>query len=411
MTLFGGLFERRGLNDPTVPLTNTSLVDWLSGQANDSGVRVTEKTAFSNPAVFRAIALLTGTCASLPLLTYTRGTRDPVAVPLLDEPNPAMTSYEFWELVYLHRYTFGNSYSLKVRDGANRVRELWPLPPGSTKAFAVAKSDANPAGRLFEVAKVGGGTDVLSPNEVMHIKGLSLDGVTGMSPIRLHAQGIGMSMAAEKYGAKLFSSGQLMAGILQSDARIDETKADELAARWRAKVSGLQRAHDIVVLGSGAKFQPIAMPNTDAQFLESRKFQVIEVARMFGIPPHLLMDVERSTSWGTGIEQQQIGLVNFTLKADLTRAEQRVTREVTPAGVEAKYKIRDLQRGDAAARSLYYQMMRNTGAFSANDILGEEDLPGIGAAGDTRLEPMNMQAVGSSAAGDTSKGAGDAADQ
>jgi len=118
-------------------------------------------------------------------------------------------------------------------------------------------------------------------------------------------------------------------------------------------------------------------------------------------PIDLLMDVERSTSWGTGIEQQQIGLVNFTLKSEITRAEQRVTKDVLPAKVEARYKIRDLQKGDAAARALYYQMMRNTGAYSANDILADEDLPGIGPTGDTRLEPMNMQPVGSSAAGDS----------
>jgi HK97 family phage portal protein len=213
-------------------------------------------------------------------------------------------------------------------------------------------------------------------------------------------------MAAEKYGAKLFSSGQLMAGILQSDEKITEAKADELAARWRSKTSGIGRAHDVVVLGSGAKFQPIQMPNSDAQFLESRKFQVIEVARMFGIPPHLLMDVERSTSWGTGIEQQNIGFVTWTMKAELARVEQRVTKELTAAGTEARYKVRDLLRGDAAARATYYQIMRNIEAMSVNEVRDDEDMPGIGPEGDKYEAPTQLQAVGA-AAGETSKGAGD----
>ena len=400
MTLLGRMFERRGLNDPVVPLSSAALVDWLSGTVNDSGMRVTEKTALSMPAVWRAVSIIASTCAGLPLEGYEPGSREPSqGISILEEPNGdfndggIFTAMEFWELEYVHQLCWGNAYARKNRDGSGAVVSVDPIPPWAVKVGRVKKSDRYPWGKVFEVQLEGGGTETLTPYEVLHLPGLGYDGVTGVSPIRLAAQGIGMALASEKYGAKLFSSGSLMSGILQTDQRLDQTRADELSARWRAKVAGLNRAHDIVVLGSGAKFQPIMMPNTDAQFLESRKFQVIEIARMFGIPPFMLMDVERTTSWGTGIEQQQLGFITHTLKPYLNRVEQRVSRELLPGKMRAKYNLDDLLRGDSAARSAFYVAMRNIGVFSRNDIRAKEDMSPI-PGGDDYIVPLNMAPAG-----------------
>jgi HK97 family phage portal protein len=402
VTLFERAFSRgmetRGLNDPVVPLTAASLVDWLSGTVNDSGMRVTEKTAFGMPAIYRAVALIAGGCAAVPLQGYDRQDHLlKVDLPVLAQPDPSRTSFEFWEYAYTCLMTWGNFYAFKLMNPRGEVQSLFPIPPDRVKVGMVkaAESAGNPTGKLFVVADGSGGERTFTPSEVMHIPGLGYDGVTGVSPIRLAAQGIGTALAAEKYSAKQFSSGSLMAGILQTEQRISPEQADELSARWRSKVAGLARAHDIVALGSGAKFQPVQFPNTDIQMIETRKFQVVEIARIFGIPPHMLGDVEKSTSWGTGIEQQSIGFVTYTLKPWLTRVEQRVSLEVTPDTSFAAYNLNSLMRGDSAQRSAYYTAMRNIGALNADEIREEEGLPPLpDGAGKTYLTPLNMGAAG-----------------
>jgi HK97 family phage portal protein len=151
------------------------------------------------------------------------------------------------------------------------------------------------------------------------------------------------------------------------------------------------------VLDSGASFKPITMPNTDAQFLESRQFQVVEVARMFGVPPFLLMSTEKSTSWGTGLEQQAQGWVTFDLAPTwLAPTEQRITKELLPADQYAKYALQGLLRGDSSSRATFYRAMRDIGAFSANDIRALEDMPPIvGPEGDAYLQPTYMAPLGS----------------
>jgi HK97 family phage portal protein len=163
-----------------------------------------------------------------------------------------------------------------------------------------------------------------------------------------------------------------------------------------SKVSGYQNSHEIAVLDSGAAFHPVAMPNKDAQFLESREFQVVEIARMFGVPLFLLMETAKSTSWGTGLEQQALGWVTFDLGPMwLTPTEQRVTKELLPANEYASYRLTKLLRGDSAARATFYRAMRDVGAWSANDILDHEDMPPLpGPEGDLRLQPLYMAPLG-----------------
>lgn len=392
MTLLSGLFERRSIENPALPLTSAALVEYLdSGYDNDSGVNVTETSALAMPAVWRAVNLIAGTAATLPLKTYKTGTKERAVVRLLENPHPDMPPNELWELSYAHRLLWGNSYFRKVRNPAGNLTWLLPIPPAAVKVGRVKKDPDMMSGKVYEVQLDDHTRAAWTDFEVLHIPGFGYDGVCGVSPIRLARQSIGLALAAEKTGARQFGNGNMMSGILQSEQRLDNEQAQRLKERWRQSVQGLANSHDIAVLGSGAKFQPVTMPNSDAQFLESRRFQVSEIARWFGIPPHMLFDVEKSTSWGTGIEQQSIGFVTFTLRQWLVRTEQRVTREATPPGVYAEYAVEGLLRGDSAARGEFYRTMREIGAFNVDQILALENLPPLpDGAGTGHIQPLNF---------------------
>lgn len=397
MTLLGRLFEgRASVENPARPLTDASLLEVMGGASNETGVSVTPKGSLALSSVWRATNLLAGTIAGLPLHARD-GERREVDVPALRSPHPDWTSFELAEMRMVHLLLWGNSYAQKVRNGAGQVVELWPLDPSQVKVGKAKVTDANRSGKVF---RLGADDRAYTPYDVLHIPGLGYDGLTGVSPVRLGSQSHGLGLAGEKYAAKLFGNGALLSGVLQTEQRLEQDQADRLKANWRARMGGLTGAHEVAVLDSGAKFQPLGMPPADAQMLESRKFQVSEVARWFGVPPHMIGDVEKSTSWGTGIEQQSLGFVVYTLRPWLVRIEQRLNREVVrPADrrVYVKHKVEGLLRADSAGRAEFYRTMREIGVFSANDIRDLEDLTPVDG-GDTYLQPLNMAPLGSESA-------------
>ncbi|ODA69521.1 phage portal protein [Streptomyces sp. AVP053U2] len=397
MSLFG-LFERRAsLENPAVPLTSSNLVSLLGGTAGESGVQVTETSGMRMPAVWRAVAVIANVAAALPLHTYAAGTRDRATVALLEDPHPELTRFELWRLVYVHRLLWGNAYLQKVRNGGGQIMQLWPIRPDRVKVDREAPTEGNPGGKVFWIQDDHGVRQRRTSREILHLPALGYDGVTGCSPVRAAAEGIGLGLAAEKAAAKLYGSGNMISGVLQTEQRLNAEQAAQLKANWKAKLGGAQAAHDIAVLDSGASFQPVTMPYKDSQFLESRQFQVTEVSRMFGVPPFLLMSTEKSTSWGTGLEQQAQGFVTWDLAPTwLTPTEQRVTKELLGSGQYAKYQVNGLLRGDSSARATFYRALRDTGAFSADDIRELEDLKPIGGPeGDMRLQPTYMAPLGS----------------
>ncbi|MFG3154234.1 phage portal protein [Streptomyces sp. NPDC048219] len=399
MSLFG-LFERRSLENPAVPLTSSSLVELLGGAAaGDAGVAVTETTALHMPAVWRAVAVIANVSAALPLHTYATGTKDRVTVKLLEDPHPELTRFELWRLVYVHRLLWGNAYLQKIRNRAGtEVVQLWPIRPDRVKVDREPPTAENPGGKVFWIMDDNGVRLRRTSREILHLPALGYDGVTGCSPIRAAAEGIGLGLAAERAAARLYGSGNMISGVLQTEQRLTRDQAEQLKAGWKAKLSGSQAAHDVAVLDSGASFQPVTMPYKDSQFLESRQFQVVEVARMFGVPLFLLMETQKSTSWGTGLEQQAQGFVTWDLAPTwLTPTEQRVSKELLAPGREyAKYQLGGLLRGDSSARATFYRAMRDSGAYSANDIRDLEDLTPIdGPEGEMRLQPSYMVPLGS----------------
>ncbi|MFI8531795.1 phage portal protein [Streptomyces aquilus] len=410
-----GLFDgqvQRGLESPAQPLTSAALAEFLGGAQSDAGVPVTETTALRASPVWRAVSLIAGVSSALPLPVYRKGTRDKETSELLETPHPDLTPVELWRFAYTYRVLWGNSYIQKLRSGAGQVKELWPVSSDRVQVDREKPSDGNPSGKWFYVTDDWGTQHVLTPRDILHIPGLGYDGLTGCSPVRLAAQGIGLAQAAEKSAARLFGNGNMIGGVLQTEQRLDADQAERLKARWKAKMSGVHNSHEVAVLDSGASFKPVAMPNTDAQFLESRQFQVVEIARMFGVPPFLLMSTEKSTSWGTGLEQQAQGWVTFDLNPTwLTPTEQRVTKELLPPSLYANYQMGGLLRGDSAARATYYRAMRDVGAYSANDVRALEEMPPLpeGTGGDVHLQPMYMAPLGSNPLnpdGDQPTGAG-----
>lgn len=380
-----------GPEDPALPLTSTTLVEWLSGPTGQAGRAVNETNAYGMPAVWRAVNLIAGTSAALPLHAYV--SQGPARVlqesgpeaDLLAEPHPDMTDFELWELGYASVATWGNAAYRKLRNQSGRLRELWWINPARVKY-----------GRADDGSKVyvidGDQDNALTDREILHIPGFGYDGVCGASPIRLAREGIGLALAAEEYGARLFGSGSLATGILTTEQRIDDATATTLKRRWKEGGSGLGSAHDVRVLGSGTRFEQLTIPPEDAQFIESRRFQIGEVARMFGIPPHMLGETERSTSWGTGIEEQTIGFVTYTLRPWLTRFERRISR-LFPRPVYARYSVEGLLRGNSTARAAFYQQLWNLGVLSTNDVRALEELPPV-EGGDVRYRPLNMGVLG-----------------
>lgn len=395
MTLFGGLFQRRSVENPARPLTDSSLIELLGGSAGTTGITVTERNAMRMAAVWRCVKLTSAVPSALPLHAYNKDDKARGRSTLLEEPHPELTDLELWRLSYVHRALWGNAYFQKIRNRAGQIKELWPITPDRVTVDKVLVKGMAPT-KVFTVTDDWGVPHDLTSREILHMPGMGYDGVTGVSPIRAANEAIGMGLAAEAFGGKLFGSGSMMSGILQTEQRLDKDAADALKERWKAKVGGLGNAHDIAVLDSGASFQSVTMPNKDSQFIESRRFQVVEVARFFGVPLVFLYETEKSTSWGTGLEQQALGWVQFDMYPDLLApTERRITKELLrPEGLYAEYSVEGLLRGDTTSRAQFYRVMREVGAYSANDIRALENRPPI-ENGNTYLQPVNLAPLGS----------------
>lgn len=402
MTILSSAFGRRSapraanVQSPAVPLTASTLIELVGGLPATSGVAVTPEKSLGLSAVWRAVSLISGTCAGLPLKVYRDGeltdVRQPVhsgwAADLLSRPHPDMTRFELWELGYVSLLLWGNAYFLKVRNDLGVITELWWIQPGRVKPGRAADGT-----KFYVLDGKDDLRDLLGDRKILHIPGFGYDGVQGLSVIRAAREGLGLAMAAEEYGGRFFANGSLATGILQSDREIDQPTAKRLKELWRLGGSGLESAHDIRVMGSGAKFTQLSIPNEDAQFLETREFQITDVARWFGVPPHLLMQTDKQTSWGTGIESQNLGLVTFTLTPYLQRVEQRLTQMITPGPLYARYNLEGLLRGTPKDRADFYGKMFGLGAMSSNDIRRHED-EGPVPGGDTYYIPLNYGKLG-----------------
>jgi HK97 family phage portal protein len=319
-------------------ISNPGLSEWLGlSHTTTAGPPVTERTSLGLTAVYRAVSLISGTIAGLPLKSYreTDGVKVPVGS-FLDNPNgpDGLTPFEWVELVLVHLLLHGNAFLAHIHNGAGAVIGLEPLHPSCVTVDAVDQ----PWRKEFTVAMDDGTHKVFTPFDLTHIPAMGTDGLRGLSPITVSRQSIGTGLAGDEAAARIFSSGMLIGGLVSSDEQLTKEQAEELKAGLKAKMAGVDKAGDIAVVNASLKFSPWTMTADDAQFIETRVHQVEEVARIFGVPPHLLGQTEKQTSWGSGVTEQNRGLARFTLMGWTSRVEQRLSRLLSrPTSCEFEY--------------------------------------------------------------------------
>lgn len=321
--------------DQQISIGDPALAEFFSlGIQSLAGVEVTEKTSLGLTAVFRAVSLISGTVAGLPLRslrTGPDGARERVAS-FLDNPHgpDGMTQFEWVELVMVHLLLHGNAYLQHVYNGAGGIVGLHPILPAAVTVKPIRTAEElarfGDFRKYFEVSLADGSTLTMTPTDLTHIPALGTDGLKGLSPIEAHRQAIGTGIAGDQAAARLFGSGLLLGGMVSGDEGLSKEDASDALAQLKAKVSGAKHAGDIAFINAQLKFTPWTIPPVDAQFIESRVHQVEEVSRIFGIPAHLLGQTEKQTSWGTGVAEQNRGLARYTLMGWTTRIEQRLSR-------------------------------------------------------------------------------------
>ncbi|MFN8048525.1 MAG: phage portal protein [Ancrocorticia sp.] len=370
-----------------------------------SGRPVTERSAMQMTAVYSCVRILAEAIAGLPLHVYRQGTDGskvkaldhPLYRLLHDEPNPEMTSFVFRETLMTHLLLWGNAFAQVLRNGLDEVIGLYPLMPNRMTVgrdeqgrlyYEYQRTWDEPAGR-FETVR-------LSPHEVLHIPGLGFDGLVGYSPIAMAKNAIGLAQATEDYGASFFANGAAPGGVLEHPGTIKDPA--RVRESWQATFGGARNGNKIAVLEEGMKYTPISVSPEQAQFLETRKFQINEIARIFRIPPHMIGDLEKSSF--SNIEQQSLEFVKYTLDPWVIRFEQAITKTLLAQREKptlfVKFNVEGLLRGDYVSRMNGYAVARQNGWMSANDIRELENLDRIDpeAGGDLYLVNGNMLPLG-----------------
>lgn len=399
----------RGVENPAEPLTGATLLSQLDspeGLWGASGRTSGDPTRIGT--ALRCVQILASAAAGCPLkVRQADGDRRPVEIPVLEARRQGTTPFELWETAVAHLALHGNAYLRKVRSRDGRIVELVGIHPARVTVEVDDGPAAADVGMPWVKKFTIDGRVHLTEWDVMHIPGLSLDGVTGLSVLSNLRRTFELASASEATAARLFEKGMLQSGYLTTEADLTEEKAAILKARWRAKVSGAENAYDVPIFDKGMKFEQLTLNPADAQFLETRKFSATEIARIFGVPGWMVNDQEKSTSWGTGMEQQFIAFVVITLKPYFHRIEQRVTREICdPRTEKAEFKVEGLLRGDSKARAAFYASGIQHGWLVPNDIRPLEDMPPV-PWGDEPYRPYNQSAATQTDTDDTEPGGED----
>ena len=406
MGIFSGLFRSR--DKPQDRTAGSGYAFYFGGTT--SGKAVTERSAMQMTAVYSCVRILAEAVAGLPLHLYRykedggkeKALDHPLYLLLHDEPNPEMTSFVFRETLMTHLLLWGNAYAQIIRNGKGEVIALYPLMPNRMVV------DRDIHGQLYyqytrsteEAPTMKGVTVNLPPSDVLHIPGLGFDGLVGYSPIAMAKNAIGMAIACEEYGAKFFANGAAPGGVLEHPGTIKDPQ--RVRESWQSTFGGSGNSNKIAVLEEGMKYTPIGISPEQAQFLETRKFQINEIARIFRVPPHMVGDLEKSSF--SNIEQQSLEFVKYPLEPWLVRWEQSIQRTLfSPEEKKqyfAKFNVEGLLRGDYASRMSGYATARQNGWMSANDIRELENMDRIPAeeGGDLYLINGNMLPLGNAGA-------------
>ena len=398
MGIFSGLFKSR--DKPQNSTAGSSYTFFMGGST--AGKYVNERSAMQMTAVYSCVRILAEAVAGLPLHLYRytesggkeKAIDHPLYLLLHDEPNPEMSSFVFRETLMTHLLLWGNAYAQIIRNGKNEVIALYPLMPNKMEV------DRDEHGQLYykyqrsndEAHTMDGSSVILKPCDVLHIPGLGFDGLVGYSPIAMAKNAIGMAIACEEFGAKFFANGAAPSGVLEHPGTIKDPS--RVRDAWQSQFGGSSNSGKVAVLEEGMKYTPISISPEQAQFLETRKFQINEIARIFRVPPHMVGDLEKSSF--SNIEQQSLEFVKYTLDPWVIRWEQSIMRSLLSPEEKktyfAKFNLDGLLRGDYQSRMNGYAIGRQNGWMSANDIRELENLDRIPTdeGGDLYLINGNM---------------------
>jgi len=387
-------------------LTNSQQLEeaWRGGVVTDSGVHVSPDTAMNVAAVWACVRIISQSIAMCPLVLFEReGDKEveavghPVHYLLKHRPNRFQTPYEWKQLLALHLLMRGNSYWFVGRVGG-RPDELFPMHPDQTQLYRWSELEWQ-----YYYSPYNGGFQIFEPHEVMHTRGLSFDGVEGLGVVEHARQTIGLAAATEKHGARLFGAGAQVPAVLKMGPgqKLSDEARQRVRDEWAKKYAGLDNAYKVPVLEEGMEYEKMALTAEESQFIDSRKFSRSDIAMFFGVPPHMLGDVEKQTSWGSGIEQQSIGFVINTIQPWLTNIENAINAALLGVGERngffARFDTTPLIRGSFRDQVEALIRLREWGVLTPNEIrkaLGYN--PREDEFGDDYVTPSNMtsQVVG-----------------
>lgn len=384
MGLLGKIFKPR--DKPQNRTAGSSFTFFMGGSS--SGKTVTERSAMQMTAVYSCVRILAEAVAGLPLHFYKvtdegkiKATDHNLYRLLHDEPNPEMSSFVFRETLMTHLLLWGNAYAQIIRNGKGEIIALYPLMPNRMRV------DRDENGEIYytytrttdEAPTMEGTTVYLYKEDVLHIPGLGFDGLVGYSPIAMAKNAIGLAIATEEYGAKFFANGAAPSGVLEHPGTIKDPA--RVREAWQSQFGGSGNSGKVAVLEEGMKYTPISISPDQAQFLETRKFQINEIARIFRVPPHMVGDLEKSSF--SNIEQQSLEFVKYTLDPWVIRWEQSLSRSLLTNEEKKsyyfKFNLEGLLRGDYVSRTSGYATARQNGWMSANDIRELENMDRIPA--------------------------------
>lgn len=364
-----------------------------------AGIVATPEAALGISAVWACVRLLSETVAGLPLNIYSRqpdggrqrDTQHPIYTLLHNQPNRRQTSFEFRQMLMAHCLLRGNGYALIVPGPRGPVDRLRPLHPD---AVTVKKVDDD--NDIYEVRQATGRPTIYNDSDIFHLRGLTLDGHTGMSVVSYMRETIGLALATEQHGSRVFSQDASPRGVLTHPGKLSKEAKEHLKAEWADQHAGLQNSHSTAVLQEGMKWQQVGMTNEDAQYLATREFGIEDIARWFGVPLHMISSTTKATSWGSGIAQLSQGFVDYSLMPWLKRWEQAIARDllIATAYYYAEFNVDGLLRGDPLTRAQALQTQRQNGIVNADEwreVENRNPLPD--GEGQVYLVPANMTTV------------------
>ena len=389
------LLDRRA--DTTLRNPAQWLIDWAGGGPTKSGVQVNPDRALQSSAVFACVRVLAETIASTPFIVYQRqtdgskkrATSNPAYRILHETPNSWQTPSEFKEMLTGHVALRGNAFAVIRSDQRGAIQELVPLHPDRVELFYNSQTERP---TLYRYTSAGGSQTDFSPGDILHLRGFSDDGLEGLSLTNVGREPIGLALAGEEHTARIFSNGANIRGVLQTDKSLKKDAYDRLKSQFNDTYSGLRNANKTAILEDGLKWQSVGMTSKDAEFLELRKYQTSDIARLFRVPPHLIGDLEKATF--SNIEQQSLEFITYTMLPWFTKWEEALSRALFYPSERSTWFVEaltdNLVRGDIQARYNAYGVGRQNGWLSINDIRNRENMDPIGSDGDVYLAPLNM---------------------